>query len=66
MTAIIIDTNRDGYAPDQVPRTMTVRELVDFLEQYNDDTPIFLGFDRRYTYGGIREGMIEETEVDED
>ncbi len=66
MTAIIIDTNRDGYAPDQVPRTMTVRELVDFLEQHNDDTPIFLGFDRRYTYGGIREGMIEETEVDED
>ena len=63
MNAIIIDTIREGYAPDQVHRTMTVRELIDFLEDFNDDTPIFLGFDKRYTYGGIREGLIEEMEV---
>ena len=66
MDKLIFDTFREGYGTDQVKKTMTVGELIGFLSDFDEDTPIYLGFDNRYTYGGIREGMIEETEVDED
>ena len=39
---------------------MTVGELIAFLEGYDEDTPIYLGFDNGYTYGGITEGRFEE------
>ena len=50
----------DGYDVDQINRTMTVGELIDFLAQYDEDTPIYLSFDNGYTYGGITEGRFEE------
>lgn len=65
-TKLIIDTEREGYSTDQVRRTMTVGDLIATLEQYDEDTPVFLGFDRRYTYGGIIEARFEEVEDDED
>lgn len=65
-TKLIIDTEREGYGTDQVRRTMTVGELIAALEQYDEDIPVFLGFDRRYTYGGITEACFEEVEADED
>lgn len=65
-TKLIIDTEREGYGTDQVRHTMTVGELIAALEQYDEDTPVFLGFDRRYTYGGITEARFEEMETDED
>lgn len=54
-TKLIIDTEREGYGTDQVRHTMTVGDLIAALEQYDEDTPVFLSFDRRYTYGGITE-----------
>ncbi len=65
MSAIIIDTMREGYGPDQIERTMTVSELIAALESYDEDTKVYLGFDNRYTYGGIRESRIEELEVED-
>lgn len=65
-TKLIIDTEREGYGTDQVRHTMTVGDLIAALEQYDEDTPVFLGFDRRYTYGGITEARFEEVETDED
>lgn len=65
MIALMIDTRREGFGLDQVRRTMTVGELSAFLEQFDDDTPIYLGFDNRYTYGGLRESMIGECERDD-
>lgn len=38
---------------------MTVGELLGFLSDYDEDMPIYLAFDNRYTYGGIREGCFE-------
>ena len=64
-TKLIIDTEREGYGTDQVRRTMTVGDLIAALEQYDEDTPVFLGFDRRYTYGGITKACFEEVEADE-
>ena len=60
MEKLIYSTSREGYGIDQINRTMTVGELIDFLAQYDEDTPIYLSFDNGYTYGGITEERFEE------
>ncbi|MCD8308865.1 MAG: hypothetical protein LUD19_03340 [Clostridia bacterium] len=60
-----IETFREGYGIDQVRSTMTVGDLKRFLEDYDEDKPIYLSFDNGYTYGGITERMIEDCD-DED
>lgn len=59
MEKLILHTSREGYGTDQIRRTMTVGELLGFLSDYDEDMPIYLAFDNRYTYGGIREGRFE-------
>lgn len=61
MKKLTYSTFREGYGIDQINRTMTVGELIDFLAQYDEDTPIYLSFDNGYTYGGITEGRFEES-----
>ena len=63
---IIIDTVREGYAVDQIRNTMTVEELIGFLEDLEGDTPIYLAFDNRYTYGGLNVRRIEVEYDDEE
>lgn len=59
MEYLEIDARRDAYRVDDViRRTLTVGELVDILEGYEDDTPIILSHDGGYTYGALREGSI--------
>ncbi len=67
MEILILDTFREGYGIDQIKRTMTVGDLIAFLEEYDEETPVYLGFDNRYTYGGITEARFsyEEREDDE-
>lgn len=60
MKRLIYSTFREGYDTDQIRKTMTVGELIAFLEGYDEDTPINLGFDNGYTYGSITEGRFEE------
>lgn len=60
MKRLIYSTFREGYGVDQVRETMTVGELIAFLEDYDENTPIYLSFDNGYTYGGITEGRFEE------
>ena len=55
---VIIEANREGYGTDQVRRTMTVRELIDYLEQFNEDAKVYLSHDNGYTYGGITESCF--------
>lgn len=57
---LMIRGARDGYAPEQIYSTMTVGEFREFLEGFNDDTPIMLNNDRGYTYGGINPSDITE------
>lgn len=52
--ALILEANREGYALDQVWRTMTAGELIELLQQYDEDCPVYLSHDNGYTYGGIR------------
>ena len=68
--AVIINARREGYGTDQIRRTMTVGELISVLEQFDEETPVHIGNDRKdygwYTYGGINEWDVSETEDDEE
>lgn len=63
---IIIETTREGYAIGQIKRTMTVGDLISFLSDYDESQPIYLSFDKGYTYGGITEYCIYEKEDEDD
>lgn len=70
MNYITFETKREGYAPDQCGSTMTVGELIQYLEQFDEDTKVFYSNDNGYTYGSIKSYQIqenyEEDESDED
>lgn len=67
MANLILSTTREGYGIDQIRRTMTAGELIEFLSSFDEDTPVYLSFDNRYTYGGIHESSFnEDYEEDED
>lgn len=61
-----IEGNRDGYSPDQCAETCTVRELIDALEYFDDDMPVYLINDNGYTYGSISARDIDEHFVNND
>lgn len=54
MAKLIIEVAREGYATDQIHDTMTVGDLIDELEQYDEDTRVYVSHDNGYTFGGIR------------
>ena len=60
--ALVLNTLREGYALDQIRRTMTAGELIALLSDYDEDTPVYLSFDRNYTYGSITEDKFTDTE----
>lgn len=60
MKKLLFQTFREGYGIDQIRRTMTACELIEFLSNYDEDTPVCLSFDNGYTYGGITEDRFEE------
>lgn len=52
--AIVVEVSREGYGIDQIERSaMTVRELIEQLEQYDDDDIVVLSHDNGYTYGTV-------------
>lgn len=63
---VFIEGRRNGYSPEQCGRTMTVGELIEFLEQFDEDAPIYLNNDNGYTYGSITEGSFEEREEEDE
>jgi hypothetical protein len=69
MARIYIAGRRNGYTPDQCGKTMTVGELIEYLECYNDFDEIFLRNDGGYTYGNITEDSLmcsDDMEEDEE
>lgn len=66
MNAIYIEGKRNGYGPDQCGMTLTVGELIEILEQFDYDRPVYLRNDNGYTYGGITEGRFEEDYGEDD
>lgn len=66
MDKLIIVANRDSYSTNDIYNTMTVGDLKTFLEDLEDDTPIYLSFDGGYTYGAIRDDRMEVEYGDEE
>lgn len=62
---LYINGARTGYSPRQIEHTMTVGELISWLEQYDDDTLVYLKNDNGYTYGEIVEESFSEDQIDE-
>ena len=59
---VFIKGRRDGYAPDQCGHTMTVGELIAYLEDFDEDAKVYLKNDNGYTYGRITQNSFEEGE----
>lgn len=68
---LTIDGRRTGYSAEQIlehTNTMTVGQLKEQLEEYDDDMPVMLKNDNGYTYGEIEYSSFqtERVELDEE
>ena len=59
---ITFEAEREGYSKSQVWNPLTVGDLKTFLEDYADDTLIFLSHDNGYTFGTLRLNEVEESD----
>jgi hypothetical protein len=66
MVALFITGNRNGYSPEQCGKTMTVGDLMEYLAEFDEDSPIYLRNDGGYTYGSIKESDFSESYEDEE
>lgn len=66
MEKLIIIANKDSYSTDDIYNTMTVGDLKSFLNDVEDDTPIYLSFDGGYTYGALRDDRMDIEYGDEE
>lgn len=60
---LIIEANREGYSIEQAENertAITVGELIRLLEDFDEDTKIYISNDRGYTYGSVTEYRIHE------
>lgn len=65
-SAIIVEVSREGYGLDQIRGPYTVKELIEQLEQYDEDSLVFVSHDSGYTYGSINFNMADYWEENED
>lgn len=61
-SGVIIKARREGYSPSQCENIMTVGDLVDELEHYDGDLPVFTSSDDDYTFGSISYDDVREEE----
>ncbi len=66
MAKVFIDGRRDGYSPDQCGKTMTMGELISYLEDFDEDAKVYLKNDNGYTYGRITANSIDADESYDD
>lgn len=65
MKVLFIDGRRNGYSPEQCGETLTVGEMIAYLEQFDEDMPLYLKNDNGYTFGSITECSFEEEESED-
>lgn len=66
---IIIEAKREGYTIEQAENereAITVGELMQMLENFDEDAKVYISNDNSYTYGSVTEYRIREDWVDED
>ena len=56
---LILNTKRQGYGTEQCGETLTVGEIIELLQNYDEDMKVYFGNDYHgsywYTYGSITE-----------
>ena len=60
---IIIEAKREGYTIEQTENereAITVGELMQMLEDFDEDTKVYISNDNGYTYGSVTEYRIHE------
>ena len=60
MSKLFIQNVRSGYDPEQCGNTMTVAELIEYLEQFEEDIKVYISNDNGYTYSPIIENSFLE------
>ena len=63
---LTIAAHREGYSLNQCGFTLTTSELIEILQRYPEDTPVYISNDNGYTYGPIRANFIDEKEEDDE
>ena len=66
---LFLEGRRSGYSYDTCGNTMTVGDLIELLQDFDEDSPIYLRNDNGYTFGNIDEYSLriaDEEEDDED
>jgi hypothetical protein len=59
MAKVYIEAERNAYSVEDIYKTMTVGELVHYLQDnFDDDDEIYLSHDNGYTFGAITEDRI--------
>lgn len=58
MEELFINGKKNGYGTDQCGKTLTVGELIEILQEYGEDSPVYLRNDSGYTYGSITRGDV--------
>lgn len=66
MECLVMLAEREGYSKLQVRRTMTVGELIEMLQEYDEELPVYLSHDSGYTFGGITEDRFEVQDMEEE
>lgn len=67
MTRVILSVAREAYGVHDIKKTMTVGELIDFLqENFEEESPIYISHDNGYTYGSVLSRYFDEIEDDDD
>lgn len=63
---VYVEGRRSGYAAtlESAGRTMTVGEIIEMLEEYDHNQPVYLSNDGGYTYGNITPSSFFEDEVE--
>lgn len=58
MEELFINGKKNGYGTDQCGKTLTVGELIEILQEYDEDSPVYLRNDNGYAYESITRGDI--------
>ena len=59
MKVAVIEAQRAGYSISQVAgRAITVGEMIEWLQQFDEDSPVIVSNDNGYTYGPVRQSDL--------
>lgn len=61
-----IEARRECYSIDQIYSTMTVGELISYLEQLDEEMPVYFSHDNGYTFGSVNETDFLDEVINEE